>query len=155
VPPSATIIPNAVGRTRPVAPDTFSEPFMPIGLRAAAALSLTALACAVTLFTRPSSVAGEETKPADAKVGFSKDIPPLLIEKCGRCHGDMKPKKGIAYVTSYETTMKTVRVDKPDDSRLYEALLGKGAKLMPPKKPLTDDEIAKVRAWIAAGAKNN
>ncbi|HKA05639.1 MAG TPA: c-type cytochrome [Gemmataceae bacterium] len=103
--------------------------------------------------TSPTEVAAAEI--AGKKVSFSKDIQPLLTEKCGNCHGAKKPKKGIDYVTSYETTMKTVRAGKPDESRLYKSLAGKGGKPMPPKKPLSEDEIAKVKAWIAAGAKNN
>jgi len=102
--------------------------------------------------TSPTEVAAAEI---EGKISFSKDIQPLLAEKCGNCHGTRKPKKGIDYVTSYETTMKTVRAGKPDESRLYKSLAGKGGKPMPPKKPLSEDEIAKVKAWIAAGAKNN
>jgi cytochrome c553 len=125
---------------------------MPVRVRAAA-LTLLAVAVAVTIVAPPAPVVGEESKPA--AVSYSKDIHPLLIEKCGRCHGDKKPKKGIDYVTSYDTTMKTVKADKPDESRLYKSLVGHGTRVMPPKKPLSEDEIAKVKAWIAAGAKNN
>ncbi len=96
----------------------------------------------------------EETKPA-TKVSFAKDIHPLLIEKCGSCHGPKKAKKRIDYVTSYETTMKTVRPKKPDDSRLYRSVAGRGGKKMPPKSSLSDAEIAKIEAWIANGAKND
>lgn len=124
----------------------------------AAALSILALVCAAALLAPSTPAVGEDTKPApadDAKVTFKADIQPLLVEKCGNCHGTKKAKKGIDYVTSYDTTMKTVKADKPDDSRLYKALLGKGAKPMPPKNPLSAEEIAKVKSWIAAGAKNN
>jgi len=54
--------------------------------------------------TSPTEVAAAEI---EGKISFSKDIQPLLAEKCGNCHGTRKPKKGIDYVTSYETTMKT------------------------------------------------
>jgi len=128
---------------------------MPARIRAAVS-SLLALAVAVALVAPPAPIAGEDKKSApEAKVSFSKDVQPLLVEKCGKCHGDKKPKKGIDYVTSYDTTMKTVKAGKPDESRLYKALLGKGAKPMPPKNPLADEAVAKVKAWIAAGAKNN
>lgn len=99
--------------------------------------------------------AADVKKPEEAKVTFAKDIQPLLVEKCGNCHGTTRPKKGIDYVTSYETTMKTVKSGKPDESRLFRSIAGKGGKAMPPKKPLTEGEIAKIKAWIADGAKNN
>lgn len=116
-------------------------------------MSIVTVACAAVLLT---PAAGEDTKPADdAKVSFKDDIQPLLVEKCGNCHGTKKAKKGVDYVTSYDTTMKTVKADKPEESRLFKSITGKGAKPMPPKNPLSADEIAKVKAWIAAGAKNN
>ncbi|HEX3148234.1 MAG TPA: c-type cytochrome [Gemmataceae bacterium] len=125
---------------------------MPFRFRAAA-MSIVTVACAAVLLT---PAAGEDTKPADdAKVSFKDDIQPLLVEKCGNCHGTKKAKKGVDYVTSYDTTMKTVKADKPEESRLFKSITGKGAKPMPPKNPLSADEIAKVKAWIAAGAKNN
>ena len=127
---------------------------MPVRLRAAAP-GLLAFACAAALLAAPGPAGGEEKKPAEAKVSFAKDIQPLLAEKCGNCHGAKRPKKGLDFVTSYATTMKTVKAGKPDDSRLYKALVGNGARLMPPRKPLADEEVARVKAWIAAGAKNN
>src|SRR3954454_18387005 len=121
---------------------------MPVRIRAAT-LCLLALGCAAALLAPPAPAVGEDSKPA-AQVSFAKDIQPLLVENCGNCHGTKRARKGIDYVTSYDTTMKTVKADKPDDSRLYKALLGKGAKPMPPKNPLAEDEIARVKAWIAA-----
>jgi len=100
-------------------------------------------------------IAADVKKPDESKVTFAKDIQPLLAEKCGNCHGTTRPKKGIDYVTSYDTTMKTVRAGKPDESRLFRSISGKGGKQMPPKKPLTESEIAKIKTWIADGAKNN
>jgi len=96
----------------------------------------------------------EETKPSE-KITFGNDIKPLLAEKCGKCHGAERPKKGIDYVTSYDTIMRTVKSGKPDESRLYRSIAGKGGKPMPPKSPLTEAEIAKIKTWIADGAKKN
>jgi mono/diheme cytochrome c family protein len=126
---------------------------MPVRVRAAV-VCLLALGGAFALLAPPRPAVGEETKPTDPKVSFAKDIQPLLTDKCGRCHGSKKPKKGID-VTSYDTTMKIVKAGKPDDSRLLKSLTANGARQMPPKSPLADEQIAKVKAWIAAGAKNN
>jgi cytochrome c553 len=112
------------------------------------------LAVAVCQNVGTESAIAEESKPTD-KVSFSKDIQPLLAEKCGNCHGTKKPKKGIDYVTSYDTVMRTVKAGKPDESRLFRSVSGKGGKPMPPKSPLEEDEIAKIKAWISDGAKKN
>jgi hypothetical protein len=125
---------------------------MPVRVRLA--LSLLALGSVALWLPSPTPAVGEEKKPADSKVSFAKDIQPLLADKCGNCHGPKKAKKGID-VTSYDTTMKIVRAGKPDDSRLMKSLIGSGARQMPPKNALPEGQIAKVKAWIAAGAKNN
>jgi uncharacterized membrane protein len=116
-------------------------------------------ACAIAAFalcpSRETQSAYAEDAKKDDPVSFKKDIQPLLVEKCGNCHSSTKPKKGIDYVTSYDTAMKTVKAGKADDSRLYKSVAGTGGKKMPPKKPLSEDEVAKIKSWIDAGAKNN
>jgi mono/diheme cytochrome c family protein len=126
---------------------------MPVRVRAAA-LCLLTVGLAFALVTPSNRAVGDEKKPADSKVSFAKDVQPILTNNCGKCHNSTKAKKGID-VTSYDTTMKIVKAGKPDDSRLLKSLTGTGAKQMPPKNPLADEQIARVKAWIAGGAKNN
>ena len=71
----------------------------------------------------------------------------------GNCAG-IKKKAGLD-VTNYDSIMRFVKAGDPDKSKLHKSLLGKGAKLMPPKNPLSDDQIAVIDAWIAAGAKKD
>ena len=105
----------------------------------------------------PSQVQGAEfaEKIDGSKLSYAKDIQPLLQEKCANCHNSKKKKAGLDIETSYETAVKGIKPEKPDDSKLYKSLIGKGAKQMPPKSKLTDQDIEKIRAWIEAGAKNN
>jgi hypothetical protein len=93
---------------------------------------------------------------------FTKDIKPFLSNYCLECHQGNKAKAGVTLDT-YQALMKGDRrgrsliiAGKPDNSRLLHTMEGK-AKQMPPKKSQqpTAQEIVKVRAWIAAGAKDD
>lgn len=120
-------------------------------------IAVTAFAILAVAVSQPGGsepAMAEDSKPSE-KITFGNDIKPLLADKCGKCHGSERPKKGLDYVTSYETIMKSVKAGKPDESRLYRSIAGKGGKPMPPKTPLTEAEIAKIKTWIADGAKKN
>jgi hypothetical protein len=99
---------------------------------------------------------------ADDGPSFSKQIKPFLAKYCAECHNDDEVEGGLV-VESFETLTKggdlgvEIVPGKPDESRLVLALEGKAKPKMPPKpaaqpKP---EEIALVRAWVAAGAKND
>ncbi len=100
----------------------------------------------------------DEKKPDEKKADekktptFKADVAPLFKDACMNCHGGAKRKAGLD-VSSYESVMKFVKAGEPAKSKLHSSLLGKGAKLMPPKNPLAEDQIALVKDWIAAGAK--
>jgi hypothetical protein len=83
---------------------------------------------------------------------FKTDVAPLLKDACSSCHSGLKQKAKLD-VTSYDSVMKKVKAGEPDKSTIHNCLIGKGAKQMPPKNPLAEDQIALVKAWIAAGAK--
>ena len=93
--------------------------------------------------------------PREKKVPtFKADVAPLLKDACSGCHSGVKQKARLD-VTSYDSVMKFVKASDPDKSKLHNCLIGKGAKQMPPKNPLAEDQIALVKAWIAAGAKKD
>ena len=114
-----------------------------------------AIAFAATFSVRADEPkkAPEDPKKAD-KVSYKTDVAPLLKDACSSCHAGAKKKAGLD-VTSYDSLMKFVKAGDPDKSKLHNSLLGKGAKLMPPKNPLAEDQIAVIKAWIAAGAKKD
>jgi WD40 repeat protein len=99
---------------------------------------------------------------ADEPPGFSKQIKPFLAKYCAECHNDDEAEGGLV-VETFESLIKggdlgvEIVPGKPDESRLVLLLEGKAKPKMPPKpaaqpKP---EEIALVRAWVAAGAKND
>lgn len=100
---------------------------------------------------------------AEETPSYTKDIQPFLKRYCVECHGPNKPKSGVR-VDSYEAMMsgsrkgkKNVIAGDPDASRIIMTMTGK-AKQMPPRKYAqhpTREEIAKVSAWIKAGAKKD
>jgi mono/diheme cytochrome c family protein len=97
----------------------------------------------------------DEPKTADEKVPtYTNDVAPLLKTACANCHTGAKAKKKID-VSSYDKVMKIVKANEPDKSVLVKSVTGKGAKLMPPKKGLSDAQVATLKAWIVAGAKND
>jgi hypothetical protein len=96
----------------------------------------------------------EEPKKADKVPSYKTDVAPLLKDACSSCHSGAKAKAKLD-VTNYDSLAKFIKASDPDKSKLHMAVTGKGAKQMPPKNPLADDQIALIKAWIAAGAKKD
>src|SRR6266481_2093708 len=75
--------------------------------------------------TVPSARAAE---PLAGEVEFfEKEVRPLLVEKCQKCHGDKKPKRGLG-LTSRTRLLQggdsgpAVVAGKPDESLLVRAI---------------------------------
>lgn len=121
-------------------------------------LAFVLLVCAFLGTNFAFSPTGAKATPAEPKAAaapsYRKDVVPLLKDACASCHSGNKRKAGLD-VTSYDSLMRFVKAGDPDGSKLHKSLLGKGAKLMPPKNPLADDQVALVKAWIAGGAKKD
>jgi hypothetical protein len=89
----------------------------------------------------------------NTNVSYAKDVQPILAANCYNCHNAMKKKAGVDLKSSFAGVARIVKPENPDGSKLFKCLTGNGAKLMPPKRPLPEDSIAKIKSWIAAGAK--
>jgi mono/diheme cytochrome c family protein len=99
----------------------------------------------------------------NAPVSYMKDVKPLLTKYCADCHGANQAKAGYK-VDTFDALSQAgkkgtlVVASKPDQSLLMKVLNGQGAKIMPPRtakaKP-TAAEIAKIKSWIMAGAKDD
>lgn len=96
-----------------------------------------------------------------ADISFSKQIAPLLTEKCVECHREAK-RKGSYRLDTFEHLAKpgdseepALSPGKPDTSELYRLLIVEDEADRMPKKadPLSAEEIALVKQWIAQGAK--
>lgn len=110
----------------------------------------------------PAAAANAELPPAaDRPVDYTADILPIFDQHCIDCHGAVRPKGGFRMDDA--AAMMKGGVEGPailpgDSAGSLLVLLLVGAHpdfdRMPPKgDPLSNDEIALVRAWIDQGAK--
>lgn len=97
----------------------------------------------------------------DHEVSYTKDVQPFLTKYCLDCHKHTKAKAGYD-VESYGLLMRVgkkgamVVPGKPEASRLTLTMEKKGKPMPPRKSPQpTADEIARITAWIAAGAQDD
>jgi hypothetical protein len=99
---------------------------------------------------------------ADDSPSFSKQVMPFLNKYCTECHKTGK-LKGQVNLESYEAILKGRKgkailvAGAPDKSSLVLTTEGKVRHVMPPKKSKQPErqEIGILRAWVAAGAKND
>jgi hypothetical protein len=91
---------------------------------------------------------------AEPSPSFEREVAPLLTSRCLKCHsGDNA--KGDLDLTRRETlelggsSGRVIVPGKAAESLLFEYVRD---KKMPPKQPLTDQEIALLRRWIDGGA---
>lgn len=101
-------------------------------------------------------------QPGDRPGNYVAKIAPLIEQKCAKCHNPDK-KKGDLVLTTKDGLLAggengaVLVPGKPDDSPMLTNLLlplDDDAHMPPEGKPQpTAEEIAALRAWIAAGAK--
>jgi hypothetical protein len=91
------------------------------------------------------------------KVSFAS-VAPIFKRSCLKCHTGPKGQHGLD-VSSYKSIMKGDKEGKviiprnPSKSRLVGVLHGKPIMMPPKTKGLPKPDIAKIEAWIKAGAK--
>jgi hypothetical protein len=109
-----------------------------------------ALAC-LPAWSVPAAEAGVEF--------FEKKIRPLLAEHCYECHSTGKKTKGGLNLDSREGWMKggdsgmTLVPGDPEASLLIKAVRYKDKQFqMPPKRKLSDAQIADFEQWVKLGA---
>lgn len=96
------------------------------------------------------------TRAAD----YARDIKPLLQHKCYACHGAVQQKAKLRvdtakFIKQGGESGAAIVDGKPDESLFFKVLSGTGDLKMPPEgegAPLTAEELAKVKEWIAVGA---
>ena len=141
------------------APCLLVRPFPPSPLLVALVMKLPSLGIAVALlFT--SVVAAH----AQQKIDYSRQIRPILSDRCFRCHGpDAGERKGgfrldvrDSATGAAESGAKPIVPGKPDESELIKRIHETDAELqMPPaslNKKLSADDKKLLRDWIAGGA---
>jgi hypothetical protein len=107
------------------------------------------------------AVARESPSAANRPIDFAGEIRPILTEKCVSCHGGDEPEAGLrlgerdSALGKGESGLVAVVPGKPDESELVRRIQSSDAdERMPPEgeKPLTAEEIDKLKRWIAEGA---
>ncbi len=110
---------------------------------------------AVTLVFLCQAANAAEPKPEEAKF-FEMKVRPLLAEHCWKCHGEEASKGGLRLdslgsILQGGESGEAVIPGKVDDSLLIQAVRYESYE-MPPKKKLSDDQIAILEAWVKMGA---
>lgn len=98
-----------------------------------------------------------------SEVRFARDIRPLLNKHCVGCHGGVKRAGDISFIVRErvvaqgpEDTRKPIIPGAPERSEMVRRIRSSDpVKRMPPPEhgpSLTEEEVEKVRRWIAEGA---
>ena len=115
----------------------------------------------ISAFVAPQSFAEDEFPPAaKEEIDYAKHIHPILKKSCFRCHGEKKQKSEFR-LDSREAILKggeigkAVVVGKSAESAMIEMVVGvdEDLKMPPSGRPLTDEQIGLLRAWIDQGLK--
>lgn len=93
------------------------------------------------------------------RIDFSRDILPILSDRCFTCHGpDEANRKAKLRLDDRQSALKAgvIVEGKPDESEIMARIMSPDSdEVMPPpkfNKKLTSLEIDKIRQWVAEGA---
>src|SRR5262249_50111108 len=100
--------------------------------------------------------ASASAQPAE-KIDFTRDVQPILRERCVGCHGPDMQMNGLRLDRRGDALRGGTQTDigpgNADGSRLYHRLIGTNfGQQMPPGRPLADAEIEIIKRWIDEGA---
>ena len=111
----------------------------------------------LTVLLLAASVASAAEPAPNGDEFFEKEVRPLLVERCLKCHDDAKAK-GDLKLTSRDRLLKggdrgpAVTPGKPDDSLLIQAVRYDDKPKMPPDGKLGDADIGVLSRWVEMGA---
>jgi cytochrome c553 len=131
-----------------------------IGRKAAVLWALAATGLGVSRFAAAAGGAQPVARPAASQAAterFEAQVRPLLLNRCGGCHGGGKAQGGLslesrAALLAGGTHGPAVLPGDPDRSRLMQAVRYQGALRMPPSERLTPDQVQLLADWISEGA---
>jgi hypothetical protein len=115
---------------------------------------------AATLVLVIAGNAVADDKPdGKAAAFFETSVRPLLVAQCYTCHSSESDKaKGGLQLDTREGLLKggkhgaAIVPGKAGESLLVRAISGDTKKQMPPKKPLTEEQIGILTRWVEMGA---
>jgi mono/diheme cytochrome c family protein len=110
------------------------------------------LLCFLLLGTVAPAAAGQS-----ARVDFARDVRPVLAEHCFRCHGPKKQEGGLRLDVRRRAMQGgdsgPAIVARKGGELLLRVTSADDEKRMPPSgKPLSDTQVAALRAWVTLGA---
>jgi hypothetical protein len=90
---------------------------------------------------------------------FERKIRPILVERCYACHSTAEKVKGGLILETREDLLRggdsgpAIVVGDPEHSRLIDAVRYLNRELqMPPKNPLSADQVRDLETWVKQGA---
>ncbi|MCB0283027.1 MAG: hypothetical protein H6627_00230 [Calditrichae bacterium] len=102
------------------------------------------------------------------QISFTKDIQPILEDRCIYCHSSDGPEGNIVledYQSVFSSRYKNhttpmIVPGNPQTSRLYIVVSTRNTSMrMPPERlgedPLSEDEVKIIHTWIEQGAQEN
>lgn len=109
----------------------------------------------------PAEAPADAPASADGALKFSRDIAPILVANCARCHSPGTPqftRSGLS-MASFDSLMKggksgqDIAAGNPDESTLVHRIKGEeGARMPPGQNPLGGGAIARIAQWVKEGA---
>jgi len=111
------------------------------------------------IFAGAAAVAGKKApvEEEEEPPSFARDGMPVLGRHCENCHGDQEQHGGLR-LDNYDNLMRggdsgpVIIAGDPKNSLLVAKIEHRNRPVMPPRKWLPKATIARIRAWIAAGA---
>ena len=106
----------------------------------------------VVVYTASRCSAGE----GDIVTQFETEVRPLLVERCQECHGSQMQSNGLR-LDSQAALLRggengpAIVPGQPQQSLLIKAVRHEEGWDMPPKSPLSADQIATLEQWVAQG----
>jgi Protein of unknown function (DUF1549)/Protein of unknown function (DUF1553)/Planctomycete cytochrome C len=104
------------------------------------------------------TAAADEPKFDPQSLEFvEREVRPLLVERCYKCHGNLAEPKGGLKLTDRAAVLKggdsgpAAVPSKPAESYLVETIGYREALQMPPDGKLTDAQIATLTKWVELG----
>ncbi|MSR56548.1 MAG: hypothetical protein EXS05_02610 [Planctomycetaceae bacterium] len=119
------------------------------------------VAVAFSQIEKQRAILAKKQKGSDGAAGagpFEKEVAPLVVARCLKCHGADDPKANLSLATFGGIVAgcggKLVVPGNPESSILYQRLTANANRRMPKGGPaLAQDELKKIYSWIAGGAK--
>ena len=111
---------------------------------------------AIGLQTGQHTLVASDLSQREAWSFFEAKVRPLLVERCQRCHGEKKQSGGLrvdslAAIVRGGESGPALKPHAPQDSLLISAVKYESLE-MPPKAPLSPNEVATLVKWVKLGA---